>query len=121
MNKSEIKVIAALERISGFASAKEIHQLLYRNGDSVGLTTVYRALQNLVTDQIIDQLRRNDGEAIYRLCGETHHHHLVCKRCGKTVEVEGSAIEKWSKNVASKHGFKEVSHTAEIFGICKDC
>ena len=121
MNKSALKVISTLERIGGFASTKEIHQILYRNGDSIGLTTVYRALQALVDDQIIDQLRRDDGEAIYRLCGEKHHHHLVCKSCGETIEIEGSAIEKWSKSIALEHGFREVDHTAEIFGLCQKC
>lgn len=121
MNKSEIKVIAILERVGGFASAKEIYQLLLKNGDTVGLTTIYRALQSLVDDKLIDQLRREDGEAIYRLCGESHHHHLVCKKCGDTVEIEGGAIEKWAKNMASEFGFREVDHLAEIFGICSKC
>ena len=62
MNKSEVKVIAILERVGGFASAKEIYQLLLKNGDSVGLTTIYRALQSLVDDKILDQLRREDGD-----------------------------------------------------------
>jgi Fur family ferric uptake transcriptional regulator len=121
MNKSEIKVIAILERVGGFASATEIYQLLLKNGDTVGLTTIYRALQSLVDDKLIDQLRREDGEAIYRLCGESHHHHLVCKKCGDTVEIEGGAIEKWAKNMASEFGFREVDHLAEIFGICSKC
>lgn len=121
MNKSEIKVIAILERVGGFASAKEIYQLLLKNGDTVGLTTIYRALQSLVDDKLIDQLRREDGEAIYRLCGESHHHHLVCEKCGDTVEIEGGAIEKWAKNMASEFGFREVDHLAEIFGICSKC
>lgn len=121
MNKSEIKVLNTLERIGGFASTKEIYQLLLRNDDAIGLTTVYRALQSLVTDKVVDQLRRDDGEAIYRLCGEKHHHHLVCKKCGDTVEIEGSAIEKWSKAIAKEHGFREVDHTAEIYGLCRKC
>lgn len=121
MNKSALKVISVLERIGGFASTKEIHQMLCRNGETIGLTTVYRALQALVDDKIIDQLRRDDGEAIYRLCGDNHHHHLVCKSCGDTVEIEGGAIEKWSKAMAEEHGFREVGHTAEIFGLCKNC
>jgi Fur family ferric uptake transcriptional regulator len=121
MNKSEVKVIAILERVGVFASAKEIYQLLLKNGDSVGLTTIYRALQSLVDDKLIDQLRREDGEAIYRLCGESHHHHLVCKKCGDTVEIEGGAIEKWARNMASEFGFREVDHMAEIFGICSKC
>jgi Fur family ferric uptake transcriptional regulator len=95
--------------------------MLYRNGETIGLTTVYRALQALADDKVIDQLRRDDGEAIYRLCGDAHHHHLVCKNCGETVEVEGAAIEKWTKAIASEHGFREVGHTAEMFGLCSNC
>ena len=121
MNKSEVKVIAVLERVGGFASTKEIYQLLLKSGESIGLTTIYRALQSLVSEKAVDQLRREDGEAIFRLCGNSHHHHLVCKKCGKTVEIEGSAIEKWTKNMAAEHGFRELSHTAEIFGICSKC
>jgi Fur family ferric uptake transcriptional regulator len=114
-------VLSALERAGGFASAQEIYRLMQREGQSIGLTTVYRSLQSLVKAEIVDVLRRDDGEAIYRLCGDTHHHHLVCKRCGDTVEIEGGAIEKWAKVVAQEHGFREVGHTAEIFGICSKC
>ena len=50
MNKSDLKLIAVLERTGGFASAQELHQILRREGDGIGLTTVYRALQSLVDD-----------------------------------------------------------------------
>ena len=121
LNKSELKVISVLERVGGFASAQEVYQLLRRNSQSIGLTTVYRALQSLLDDKAVDTLRRDDGEAIYRLCGENHHHHLVCKSCGTTIEIQAQAIEKWAQQMASDHGFREVGHTAEIFGICKKC
>ena len=121
MSKSNIKLIAVLERTGGFASAQELHQLLRREGDGIGLTTVYRSLQSLVDDKIVDVLRREDGEAIYRLCGERHHHHLVCKGCGDTVEIEGGAIEKWAKTMAEEFGYRDVGHTAEIFGLCSKC
>ena len=121
MNKSDLKLIAVLERTGGFASAQELHQILRREGDGIGLTTVYRALQSLLDDKVVDTLRRDDGEAIYRLCGENHHHHLVCKSCGTTIEIQANAIEKWAQQMASDHGFREVGHTAEIFGICKKC
>jgi Fur family ferric uptake transcriptional regulator len=121
MSKSNIKLVAVLERTGGFASAQELHQILRREGDGIGLTTVYRSLQSLVDDKIVDLLRREDGEAIYRLCGENHHHHLVCKSCGDTVEIEGGAIEKWAKTMAEEFGYRDVGHTAEIFGICKKC
>jgi Fur family ferric uptake transcriptional regulator len=121
MSRSNPRVLSTLERAGGFASAQEVYRLMQREGESIGLTTVYRSLQSLVNENVVDVLRRDDGEAIYRMCGETHHHHLVCKSCGDTVEIEGGAIEKWAQNVANDHGFREVGHTAEIFGICQKC
>lgn len=121
MNKSATRVLKTLEHAGGFASAQEVHQLISRQGERIGLTTIYRALQSLQKENVVDVLRRDDGEAIYRLCGDEHHHHLVCKKCGRTVEIEGGAIEKWADSAAREHGFREVGHSAEIFGICSNC
>ena len=121
MNKSEVKLISVLERVGGFASAQELYQMLRRDGDGIGLTTVYRALQSLLDDKMVDLLRREDGEAIYRLCGDNHHHHLVCRSCGGTVEIEGSSVEKWAEAISQEHGFREVGHTVELFGLCESC
>ena len=67
-------------------------------------------------------LRTGSGEAVYRRCAtDAHHHHLVCRRCGATVEIEGPAVESWAQRMAEAHGFSELSHTAEIFGLCRDC
>ena len=121
MNKSATRVLKALEQAGGFASAQEVHQLITRADDRIGLTTIYRALQSLQRENLVDLLRRGDGEAIYRLCGDAHHHHLVCRNCGRTVEIEGGAIEKWAEAVAKEHGYRDAGHTAEIYGICSHC
>ncbi len=114
-------VAAALESFADFRSAQEIHDLLRRNRENVGLSTVYRTLQTLADNGDVDMLRTEDGEAIYRRCSTTHHHHLVCRSCGRTVEVEGPTVERWSDSVAADHGFTDVSHTLEIFGTCPRC
>ena len=111
-------VIEALGSFDDFRSAQEIHDLLGQRGEAVGLATVYRTLQRLAEAGEVDVLRTEDGEAIYRRCSETHHHHLVCRSCGRTVEVEGPAVEQWTQSIASEHGFTDVSHTLEIFGTC---
>ena len=121
MNKSQLKLISTLQRVGGFASAQELYQILRRDGDGIGLTTVYRALQSLLDERLVDVLRRDDGEALYRLCGDNHHHHLLCRSCGTTVEIEGSSVEKWAEAVAKKHRFREVGHTVELFGLCSKC
>jgi Fur family ferric uptake transcriptional regulator len=112
---------AAMETFEDFRSAQEIHALLGDRGEPVGLSTVYRTLQSLADAGEIDSLRTESGESIYRRCSATHHHHLVCRSCGATVEVEGPAVEKWTRSVAAAHGYSDVSHTLEIFGTCGDC
>lgn len=115
-------VAAALDGVDEFRSAQELHDVLKHRGDSVGLTTVYRTLQSLAEAGEVDVLRTGDGESVYRRCstGE-HHHHLVCRACGKAVEVEGPVVEKWAEGIAAQHGFVNVGHTVEIFGTCTDC
>lgn len=114
-------VAAALDAFEDFRSAQEIHALLRDRGESVGLSTVYRTLQGLADADVIDSLRTENGESIYRRCSATHHHHLVCRECGATVEVEGPTVERWTDSIAEEHGFSEVSHTLELFGTCGRC
>jgi Fur family ferric uptake transcriptional regulator len=114
-------VAAVLNQVEGFRSAQDIHTLLRESGDSTGLTTVYRALQAMADAGQVDVLRTDDGEAVYRRCSTGHHHHLVCRTCGRTVEVDGPAVERWADRVARDHGFVDVSHTLEVFGTCADC
>ena len=116
-----IAVLEALGSVDDFRSAQEVHELLSSSGSSVGLATVYRTLQLYADTGDVDVLRREDGEAIYRRCSETHHHHLVCRSCGATVEVEGPTVERWTTAMATDHGFTDVSHTLEIFGTCAAC
>ncbi len=114
-------VVSALGHATTFRSAQEIHTLLKDRGDDVGLTTVYRTLQALADASEVDVLRLPDGESVYRRCSDGHHHHLVCRTCGKTVEIEGPAVERWAGQIAKDHGFRDIAHTLEIFGVCRDC
>jgi Fur family ferric uptake transcriptional regulator len=114
-------VVEALGSFDDFRSAQEIHELLGRRGEAVGLATVYRTLQRLAEAGEVDVLRTEDGEAVWRRCSDTHHHHLVCRTCGATVEVEGPTVERWTRAIAAEHGYADVSHTLEIFGTCGRC
>jgi Fur family ferric uptake transcriptional regulator len=110
-----------LAELHEFRTAQQIHDELRRRGDSIGLTTVYRTLQSLSEAGELDALRTSDGETAYRRCSDGHHHHLVCRGCGRTVEVSGPAVERWANAVAAENGFREVSHDLEIFGTCDRC
>jgi Fur family transcriptional regulator, ferric uptake regulator len=114
-------ISALLENIEDFRSAQELHDELRKRGEGIGLTTVYRTLQQMAATGAVDTLRTDTGESVYRRCSEHHHHHLVCRACGSTVEIQGGHVEAWAAEVAREHGFSDVSHTIEIFGICSKC
>ncbi len=104
-----------------FRSAQETFDELRRRGQTVSLTTVYRTLQRMSSAGELDSIRTGDGEMAYRRCSTRHHHHLVCRVCGRTVEVAGLAVEKWTERVAEEHGYTDVRHDLEIFGVCASC
>lgn len=122
MTRQRSAVTRALAAADGFRSAQALHEAMRAAGDSVGLTTVYRHLQSLAEGGQVDVLHAGDGESVYRACvGDQHHHHLVCRSCGKTVEVISPEVETWAARIARSHGFRDVTHTVEVFGTCADC
>lgn len=119
--KQRTAIEADLERCEEFRSAQQVHASLHRHGDKIGLATVYRTLQAMVDEDLVDALRTDEGEQVYRRCSTGHHHHLVCRDCGRTVEIEGPAVERWTAAISAEHGFTDVAHTLELFGRCGPC
>ena len=119
--KQRVAIEHDVDRSEEFRSAQEVHASLAAAGDKIGLATVYRTLQAMVDEGALDSLRTGDGEQVYRRCSTGHHHHLVCRDCGRTVEVEGPAVERWADAVSAEHGFTDVAHTLELFGRCAAC
>ena len=111
----------ALGTREGFVSAQSLHSALRDGGSSIGLATVYRALADLAVEGEADSLQQ-EGESLYRACTPgTHHHHLICRNCGLTVEIEADAVEQWARQVASEHGFTQPNHVVDVFGLCAEC
>jgi Fur family transcriptional regulator, ferric uptake regulator len=118
ITRQRTAVLEALRRATEPLSAKDLHAGL---GHSVGLATVYRALQGLVDAGRVDVFRRGTGEALFRLCNPVHHHHLVCRGCGRVVEIDTCGVELWASRVAHRHGFSITDHQADVFGVCAAC
>ena len=122
VTKQRLAVSGVLDELTDFVSTQELHRILQDRGTSVSLATAYRILQSLADEGQVDVLRNADGEAVYRRCAVTgHHHHLLCRSCGKAVEVEAPPVESWAARTASEHGVTAGEHTVEIFGLCPDC
>jgi Fur family transcriptional regulator, ferric uptake regulator len=118
--KQREEVWQALEQRPDFVSAQELHQSLREKGSTIGLATVYRTLNALAEEGSADALSL-EGENLYRACSPGHHHHLICRACGQTTEIEASAVEAWAKQVATEHGFTDPQHIVDIFGTCRSC
>lgn len=122
MTRQRTAVSELLADTEDFRSAQQLHEMLRERGHSVGLATVYRTMQALAEAGDVDVLRGAEGEALYRQCQRTsHHHHLVCRECGRTVEIDSASVERWAAAVGDAHDFIDVEHTAELFGTCAAC
>ncbi|MFT4219194.1 MAG: transcriptional repressor [Microbacterium sp.] len=116
------RVREALADARGFVSAQSLHAVLRDENTGIGLATVYRALATLASQGDADSLQSPDGEALYRACVTPgHHHHLICRECGLTVEIEATEVEEWARRTASLHGFSDAEHVVDIFGLCTSC
>ncbi|AEE46051.1 transcriptional repressor [Cellulomonas fimi] len=120
--RQRAEILELLDGLDEFRSAQQLHELLRARGSGVGLATVYRAVQSLSETGEVDVLRTPDGESVYRRCAQrSHHHHLVCRSCGRTVELDAAQAEAWAAQVATAHGFADVDHTIELVGTCAPC
>lgn len=100
---------------------REIHALL---ADGCDLATVYRNIHTLQKMGVVSRVDIGDGTARWELvaqAGDEHHHHLVCTGCQAIVEVEGCFPHDFEQQLARRHGFTQVTHRLEFFGLCPRC
>ncbi len=115
-------VVSGLAEVEGFISAQALYSKLRDEGSTISLATVYRALTDLVGEEQADSLLSPEGENLYRACASgEHHHHLICRMCGATAEIDAEPVEAWAKQVAAVHGFTQAQHVVDVFGLCAAC
>lgn len=122
MTRQKVAVATLLDETNEFSSAQELHARLRASGDKVGLTTVYTQLRALAEAGEIDSVRSDQGELLYRRCQRgSHHHHLVCRRCGRAIEIDAPEVEAWAQRLAADYRFSAIDHVLEITGVCDRC
>ena len=106
----------------GHLEADEVYFRLRKGNKDVSRATVYRTLGLLVDSGLVRKVYLGEDHIHYEhTFGHTHHDHLVCLKCGKVIEFSDKNIEKLQSSVCQENGFKELSHTVQIFGYCKGC
>jgi len=119
--RQRVIVLSELMSEHDDVTAQELHERLRGRGERLGLATVYRTLGLLTNEGVIDALSHRQGELCYRLCGNGHHHHLVCSTCHHVVELADCELDPWLERISAAHGFVTTSHRLEVSGLCGDC
>lgn len=119
--RQRVIVLSELMSEHDDVTAQELHERLRGRGERLGLATVYRTLGLLTNEGVIDALSHRQGELCYRLCGNGHHHHLVCSSCHHVVELADCELDPWLERISAAHGFVTTGHRLEVSGLCGDC
>jgi Fur family transcriptional regulator, ferric uptake regulator len=115
-------ISAILQREPRFLSAAEIHRRLKSTGARVSLSTVYRTLEHLRNRGDVSARADAEGEATYLRCEPAHHHHhAICRSCGRVEDVDCEAMDQFAESLRSLHGFTLDEHAMEFFGRCSAC
>ena len=101
-----------------------VEKLLNESKDiyyKTNLTTIYRNLEVLEKLGLVYKVINEDGTALYKLvCSVKHHHHLICKNCGKTEAIDYCPVKDLEQLLNEKN-FSLTNHKLELYGYCKDC
>lgn len=119
--RQRLEVLSELARERDDVTAQSLWRRLREHGSTTGLATVYRTLALLHERGVIDSLSHHGTEQCYRLCTDAHHHHLLCTKCHRVVEIEQCGIDGWVDEVSKRHGFVATEHRVDIAGICAAC
>ncbi len=124
-------ILDILSRADEHLSVEEIYMRVHRTYPAIGLTSVYRTLDTLVSLGLVYKFDFGDGRARYELAdeikGKAHHHHLVCTKCGKIIEYtdfvdeELALLRKTEATLSRKHKFKIKNHLIQFYGLCQNC
>lgn len=118
--RSQERILNLLRNIKQGISAQDIYIELRKLNQSMGLATVYRSLEALKLEGKVQVRTLANGEALYSLTQEDHHH-LTCLQCGLSIPIHQCPVHELEKELKSSHQFQVFYHTLEFFGLCNQC
>lgn len=116
-----VAVLQALCDLNGHASAEMIQKQIRKDQLDVALSTVYRTLERLRDMQVLSQTDLGRGCAEYEFVSDHPHHHLICRRCGRVIDLGHAYLTKIAEAIRRDMGFQPILDHLAIFGLCPDC
>ena len=118
--RSQENILSTLKILDKPISAQDLYIELRNDGKSVGLATVYRALDALKLEGLVQVRTLTSGESLYSLVQEDRHH-LTCLQCGASIPIQQCPVHELESQLNHSYQFKIYYHTLEFFGLCTNC
>lgn len=118
--RSQTRILESLKQFDRSVSAQDLYAELRQNEKSMGLATVYRALDALKKEGAVQVRTLTTGESLYSLIQEDRHH-LTCLQCGETIELDCCPVHALEQQFTEQYKFKTSYHVLEFFGLCQSC
>ncbi|MEH1851550.1 MAG: Fur family transcriptional regulator [Nostoc sp.] len=118
--RSQERIFNLLKTIKKGISAQDIYVELRNTNQSMGLATVYRSLDALKLEGMVQVRNLANGEALYSLAQQDKHH-LTCLQCGVSIPIHQCPVHDLEDQLETSHKFKVFYHTLEFFGLCSQC
>lgn len=116
-----LAVLDAATSAKGCFTPQGLHAILKSRHASVGLTTVYRALEALEGAGLICRIESTGDTRLYARCSYVHHHHLVCENCAMVIELDSCTLAGLTGQLERETGFMIRGHSLEFRGLCRGC
>ena len=118
--RSQERILNLLKKIKSGISAQDIYVELRKRNQSMGLATVYRSLEVLKLEGLVQVRTLGNGEALYSLTKQDKHY-LTCLQCGTSITINQCPAHDLEQQLQGTHKFKIFYHTLEFFGLCEKC
>jgi len=118
--RSQERILSLLKSLNRSISAQDIYIELRNRSENMGLATVYRSLEALKLEGVVQVRTLGNGESLYSTVQQDRHH-LTCLQCGASTPIDQCPVHELEHQLNQSYEFKIFYHTLEFFGICTTC
>lgn len=124
LTNNKKNIMDYIKRINGSFNSQKLYEIMHNNNEKVGLTTIYRYLDELEHNGVIKKFYDNKNIANYEYlekCDHNNHFYLKCNKCGELIHIDCDCIIELQEHIFKKHNFKSDNKNIIIHGLCKKC
>jgi len=121
-SKQREQILKIFMKAKSHLTIDDLYNSVRKKNPRIGLATVYRTMRVICDCDLAEEVDFGDGvKRFEHKFHRQHHHHLVCIKCGRVIEVRSGKIESLQKKLAKQHNFAATKDTMKIFGLCSKC